>query len=399
MKILLISALFSVTCFAQNTTPPIDQKAPEIELSQLLQAPTGTLPVLAALRGKAVVLEFWDTWCGPCVANIPHLNQVAEEVKGKPVVFLSITDEQANVVQAFLKKRPISGWVGVDKDNATFQKYGIVERPQTILIDAQGILRATAHPDRVDADIIDRLISGQTIARDPRLNQHQPNIPPMELMQGAPPPLLQVLIRPASSASAFAPGFEREADGGRIEYYGMTLRTLLIYTDKIREDRIIAPAWFDQNLYDVSIAVPQGRDDLRNRLLQQAIADTFDLKTQREMRPVNVYVLRCASCTPSTMRPSNAKPSKGFHLHPGQFTGVATSVSMLVATLGRDVGGVEIVNETGLTGLYNFDLSWRKGDLESLQSALRDQLGLTLVKEMRNREFLVVKTAVEPKTW
>ena len=83
----------------------------------------------------------------------------------------------------------------------------------------------------------------------------------------------------------------------------------------------------------------------------------------------------------------------------GHFTGVATSISMLTAKFGRDVHGVEIVDDTGLVGLYDFDLSWRRGDIESLQAALHDQLGLTLEKEMRNREFLVVKTAVEPRTW
>jgi thiol-disulfide isomerase/thioredoxin len=94
MKILLAGILFSVSCFAQLTTPPIDQKGPEVELSQLLQAPAGTQPVLSALRGKAVVIEFWATWCGPCVTEIPHLNELVEQVKGKPVVFLSVTDEE-----------------------------------------------------------------------------------------------------------------------------------------------------------------------------------------------------------------------------------------------------------------------------------------------------------------
>jgi len=65
---------------------------------------------LHALAGKAVVLEFWATWCAPCVAAIPHLNELATQFKDRPVVFLSVSDETPSVVEAFLQKHPIDGW-------------------------------------------------------------------------------------------------------------------------------------------------------------------------------------------------------------------------------------------------------------------------------------------------
>lgn len=246
MRLLLAGILLSVSCSAQNTIPPINQSAPEMVLFQILQAPAGKEPTLAALHGKAVVLEFWATWCGGCVAAIPHLNELAEQFKNKPVVFLSVTDENADVVQAFLKKRPMSGLIGIDRDGATFRKYGIDGRPQTILIDTQGILQAAVWPDRLDGAILDRLLTGQPIKSDSTADQ--PATKPMEFMQGVPPPLLQVLLRPAApaSVSGFLPGAVVSTEGGRIEYHSVTLRTLLFYTEKMREDRIIAPSWFDK---------------------------------------------------------------------------------------------------------------------------------------------------------
>jgi uncharacterized protein (TIGR03435 family) len=400
MKLLLAVVLFSANCFAQNTIPPINQAAPEMELNQLLQSPPGTEPTLAALHGKAVVLEFWATWCGGCVAAIPHLNELTEQFKDKPVVFLSVSDENAEIVQAFLKKRPMNGWVGIDKDGAAFRRYGIDARPQTILIDAQGILRAGASPDRLDAAMIERLIAGQPIKSDSTAGV--PVTKPMELVQGVPPPLLQVLLRPAApgSISGFAPGAVVRTDGGRIEYHGVTLRTLLFYTEKMREDRIVAPAWFDGSRYDLSTAVPQGAEyDLRLNLMQRTVAAAFQLKMQREMRSVSVYVLGGTPEAKDKMHVSSAKPSPGFRPHPGQFTGLATPVSRLAQVLGSEVDGVEVIDDTSLPVLYDFDLSWQKGDLKSLQTALHDQLGLDLTKETRDREFLVVLSAVEPKTW
>gem|GEM_PF-3169301 len=53
------------------------------------------------------------------------------------------------------------------------------------------------------------------------------------------------------------------------------------------------------------------------------------------------------------------------------------STSGLIQALGRELGGVEIIDDTGLNGLYDFDLSWRAGNLASLQVALHDQLGMS----------------------
>jgi uncharacterized protein (TIGR03435 family) len=400
MKSLPLGLLLSVSCFAQNAIPPINQKAPEMELNQLLQSPPGMQPTLAALRGKAVVLEFWATWCGGCVAAIPHLNELADEFKDKPVVFLSVSDENAEIVEAFLKKRPMSGLIGIDKDGAIFRNYGIEGRPQTVLIDAQGMLRAATWPDRIDAVTVDRLITGQPIKSDSTADARSTK--PMEFVQGVPPPLLQVLLRPAasSSISGFASGAVVSADGGRVEYHGVTLRTLLFYTEKMREDRIVGPEWFDKNRYDFSTAVPQGSAyDLRIDLMRQTLETTFQLKMQREMRPTSVYVLSSVPGVTAKMHASGAEPSSGFRPHPGEFTGLATETSRLAAVLSSELNGIEVIDDTGLTGRYDFDLSWQKGDLKSLQNALRDQLGLTLTNETRNREFLVVISAVEPKTW
>lgn len=142
MKKFLILFLVTGASLAQNALPALNQKAPELELHQALQTPGDIVPTLASLHGRLVVLEFWATWCGGCVAAIPHLNEIAEQVKDQPITFLSVTDEDAGIVKAFLLKRTMKSWIGVDKDGATFALYGVLGRPQTLLIDGDGVLRA-----------------------------------------------------------------------------------------------------------------------------------------------------------------------------------------------------------------------------------------------------------------
>ena len=395
MRAFFLLLLSCITCTAQNALPPPNKKAPEVKIDQVLQAPAGASRTIASLHGKAIVLEFWATWCGACIEAIPHLNELATAFKDKPVVFLSITDENSNVVRAFVDKRPMSGWVGIDTDGATFAKYGILARPQTLLIDSHGILRKAVEPKDVNASLIDDLIAGKSFATTGI--ESKPPVVAMEAVKGVPPPLLQCLIRPAAPAaiSGYSPGAVFGKEGGEIAYYGVTAGTLLHYAKNIRFDRMVAPQWFNQNLYDASITVPAGREDLRNLLLEQTLTAAFSLKIKTDSRPVSVYVLNGNG---NGMHVSSAAPSRGFHPHPGQLSGVATAMGAVIATVERAVGGVEVVDETGLGGYYNFDLHWENGNVDSLRTSLHDQLGLTLTKEIRQRDFLIIENAVQPTT-
>ena len=397
-KTLLAICFFSMSCFAQNTLPRLGSTAPRVELANLLQALGDTPRSSAAFKGKAVVLEFWATWCGGCVAEIPHLNNLANQFKDRPVVFLSITDEEPAVVQSFLQRRPMRGWIGIDANGGTFQRYGIVGRPQTVLIDSHGVVRGLTSPDQVTVAMIDRLISGAAVGAVPPTSK--PATGGVSQSPGTPPPLLEVLIRPAAivSVSGFSPGATWQS-GGQFDFYGATLRMLLEYANNTRGDHIIAPDWFDQNRYDLFTVVPEHREGLQRSLAKGALTETFGLVIRHETRPTKVYVLRVDPDAKARLKISHATPSLGFLAQPGHFTGVATGIPRLIQKMATDLGGIEIVDETNLSGRYDFDLKWTPRDVNSLQDALRSQLGLSLTKTIRPEKFLVVVSAVEPKTW
>jgi len=102
---IFVVALVAFGFASAGAAPRAGEAAPELGLEQVLQAPSGTEASWEKLGGKVVVLEFWATWCAPCIAAIPHLNELADHFKGKPVQFIAITDEKADVVEGFLKKR------------------------------------------------------------------------------------------------------------------------------------------------------------------------------------------------------------------------------------------------------------------------------------------------------
>lgn len=92
--------------------------------------------------GKVVVINFWATWCGPCVEELPSLNSLAKQYKDEMVV-LAISDEQAHKIKNFLMAFPdfYSNFILANKSKTETQEmFGIKTLPETYIVDKKGFL-------------------------------------------------------------------------------------------------------------------------------------------------------------------------------------------------------------------------------------------------------------------
>ncbi|MDE2142407.1 MAG: TlpA family protein disulfide reductase [Elusimicrobia bacterium] len=154
LAFLVFTSLLVLACGRSRPLLP----APDVGVARLLQAPRTSLGALSELRGKVVVLDFWATWCRPCVETIPHLNKMAEEFAGKPVVFLSVTNDDPATVERFLLAHPMKPWIGLDPDDVMGRAFGVREIPQTFVIDPYGRISLRISPSFLYAsDIQDAL--------------------------------------------------------------------------------------------------------------------------------------------------------------------------------------------------------------------------------------------------
>ena len=125
-----------------------------------IRADNGRTVSLPNFGGKILVLNFWATWCPPCVQETPSLSQFAAAYASKGVVVLGISvDKDENAYRAFLKKfNPAFLYA---RENKLHEDYGTFMYPETYIIDAKGkVLQKLAEPaDWMDPRMT-RLIDG-----------------------------------------------------------------------------------------------------------------------------------------------------------------------------------------------------------------------------------------------
>ena len=140
--------------------PPvrIDAPAPPLTIDKFVRAPVDTVATWDALRGNVVVLEFWATWCGACVAALPHVNELIDHFEGQPVRFISITDESEDIVKGFLTDHTLKSWIASDPDGSMSQAYRITRIPRCIVVDPNGIVRTRTHPNNLTPQTIQTLL-------------------------------------------------------------------------------------------------------------------------------------------------------------------------------------------------------------------------------------------------
>ena len=126
---------------ARSTVSYVGKAAPEISAGKWYN----TSPLsLSKLKGKVVVVEFWATWCGPCVKSIPHLKEIHSKYSSKGVVLVSLSGESAAAVTPFVKDKGMTYAVGAESE--TSEKYSVTGIPHAVVVGRDGKVAWEGHP-------------------------------------------------------------------------------------------------------------------------------------------------------------------------------------------------------------------------------------------------------------
>lgn len=150
-KNFLIAAILTGTLSAAfgiyAATTPVNSDATTNLLSRPFKDSNGQAQTLATHQGKILLVNFWATWCAPCVKEMPELSELQKEVQSKGVQIVGIGIDSPSNIKEFLQKYEISypimvaGMEGTDLSRQLGNKSGAL--PFTLLIDRNGKVAKT----------------------------------------------------------------------------------------------------------------------------------------------------------------------------------------------------------------------------------------------------------------
>jgi thiol-disulfide isomerase/thioredoxin len=155
---------------AAAPTLKVGDPAPKLDTGKWVQGD----PVKNFEKGKAYIVEFWATWCGPCRASIPHLNEVYEKYKDKGLVVIgqNCWEQDDAEVAPFVKKMGDKMTYRVALDDKSSDAKGAMAKtwmaaagrkgiPSAFLIDTKGTIAWIGHPMELTDQLIDDALAGK----------------------------------------------------------------------------------------------------------------------------------------------------------------------------------------------------------------------------------------------
>lgn len=404
MRSIAILLLIAFSVFpADAALPRVGDLAPPIEIEHFFQNPEG-YQSWEDLRGKVVILEFWATWCGPCVASMPHLNEIAEAYKDDNVVVITITDEEPELIERWQanmrERRPdariaIEGIVGMDTNNSMSEAYDVRFIPHTVVVDGYGRIASITDPRELTHERMEAFLTGHRDTPRPQGVEPPPEdqaapVPPVgveDIDVGTETPgvdayravrraPLQGVMFGASAGEVSVAAVGRHV----ISAYSTPYQYILGYLWDAEPHQLdtsslttLEQGWFT---FDLVVNFPEDRWQEGRHLARETVMTTLGISVRTERRVEPGYALRQAA-DGHHMR-DGVGVDLGSMLRGDSVVSESAPLDIVTSFLSGALD-VPVVDETGLDGFYDIRIEFAGAAPKDYAAILEDQLGLTIV--------------------
>lgn len=235
-------------------------------------------------KQKLFMIEFWATWCGPCITVSDYLD-VLQEQYIKDLYILSISEETPETVKKFLSKRPTRFATAIDYDGETFKKYRVKDLPYAVLLDADANIVWKGNPANLNNYDLNRFIRQSSNRFDAKqlieLTAYELESDTLQTLDGT--------YKISESSSDFSPGITIFRNSNYMKIEG-SLKYILGFILKSSPKQIQLSST-DNKMYILEVQYQKNLQSISNKILK-----VLGLKLKKTTKKVNALELSCSGC-------------------------------------------------------------------------------------------------------
>jgi len=254
MKSALLPLLTAWVMCAQvksgDPAPPI--VAPPLDASR-------PFPGWATYRGDFVVVDFWATWCGPCLPGLDKIVSFEKEFRGRGVRFLTVALDTVDRVRQYYRDKGIAVATFVEGEHSpTAQSFGVRSVPGAALIDREGRIVGVTSGENITAEVLRKALAGEEIKLPPFERSNNVLWDREEITwQDGVLPEFAVLIKPMAVSGG---GYAYKPGSNHVSGDGASLQAMIQAAWRTDSMHLDLHAKLPGGTYRFAVTIPQGRE-------------------------------------------------------------------------------------------------------------------------------------------
>jgi peroxiredoxin len=394
----LISSIFSflILLIVQGQgLVNIGNNIPTYTLTNVINSPNSQIDI-SSLKGKPILINFWGTWCSPCIPEMTNLSKI-QKLFGEKIQIIAVSNDSEDKLKYYLKKSKSKIWLASEPSQNLWNIFGISTAGHIALFNKDGKLTSITETHNIDSISIQNLLDNKKINVELSKGDKilKKNEEPISLDSST---LYSFVVQP--QIVGIAPMMRRPNSGAfekrRITIYNLSSAMILreaynisvskrvIYENK--EDSVLS----NERKYCIDLIVSEKDKPNLYSIFRSEVGSHLPIKGELKKRNIPCYVLKPIQEGNSLIKESlNSENKHSFNAL--EFEGKGISIETFISYL-ENILNYPIYNATGL--LKKYDIDFLRNNINPLQSTKESlaKLGLEIVKDTKEMEVLVISS-------